>query len=105
MEGFDIGPRRASLRDGIAKAKTIVWNGPMGVFEKEALRRGHEAVAEACAGDAKNPTRSRSSAAATRAAAIEQMGLADKVSHVSTGGGASLEFLESGRFSTLDILD
>ena len=106
MEGFDIGPKTRELyKAEIAKAKTIVWNGPMGVFEKKPFAAGTRAVAEAVA-----EATSRSGAVTIigggdSAAAIEQMGLSDKVSHVSTGGGASLEFLENGHFSTLDILD
>jgi phosphoglycerate kinase len=106
MEGFDIGPKTRKLyADEIAKAKTVIWNGPMGVFEKKPFAEGTRAVAQAVAdATAKNHATSVIGGGDS-AAAVEQMGLADKVSHVSTGGGASLEFLESGHFSTLDILD
>ena len=106
MEGFDIGPKtREMYKAEIAKAKTIVWNGPMGVFEKKPFAEGTRAVAQAVAdATAKNGAISVIGGGDS-AAAVEQMGLADKVSHVSTGGGASLEFLENGHFSTLDILD
>ena len=103
--GFDIGPKTIAMyTDEIAKAKTVIWNGPMGVFEKPQFAAGTKAVAEACAAStAKGAT--TIIGGGDSAAAIEQMGLSEKVSHVSTGGGASLEFLENGHFSTLDILD
>jgi phosphoglycerate kinase len=105
MEGFDIGPKTAKLyAEEIAKAKTVVWNGPMGVFEKKPFAAGTQKVAQAVA-DATSQGAVTIIGGGDSAAAIEQMGLADKVSHVSTGGGASLEFLEKGHFSTLDILD
>jgi phosphoglycerate kinase len=105
MEGFDIGPKTRKLyADEIAKSKTVVWNGPMGVFEKKPFAAGTQAVAQAVA-DATSHGAVTIIGGGDSAAAIEQMHLADKVSHVSTGGGASLEFLEKGHFSTLDILD
>ncbi|HZK80220.1 MAG TPA: phosphoglycerate kinase [Humisphaera sp.] len=105
LEGFDIGPKTRELyKAEIAKAKTVIWNGPMGVFEKKPFAEGTRAVAQAVA-DATSHGAITIIGGGDSAAAIEQMGLADKVSHVSTGGGASLEFLENGHFSTLDILD
>ncbi|HEX8523331.1 MAG TPA: phosphoglycerate kinase [Tepidisphaeraceae bacterium] len=105
MEGFDIGPKtREIYKAEILKSRTIVWNGPMGVFEKKPFAAGTQAVAQAVA-DATAHGGTTIIGGGDSAAAIEQMGLADKVSHVSTGGGASLEFLENGHFSTLDILD
>jgi phosphoglycerate kinase len=91
---FDVGPRSAHrFAREIAGAKTVVWNGPMGVFEKPPFDAGTRAVADAMA--------HATAAGATTivgggdsAAAVEQMGLASRMSHVSTGGGASLEFLE-----------
>ncbi len=106
MEGFDIGPKtRALYAAEIAKAKTIIWNGPMGVFEKKPFAAGTRAVAEAVAQATDKHDAISIIGGGDSAAAIEQLHLADKVSHVSTGGGASLEFLEKGHFSTLDILD
>jgi phosphoglycerate kinase len=106
MEGFDIGPKTCGLYvEEIRKSKTVVWNGPMGVFEKEPFEDGTMAVAEAVADATQKNDATTIIGGGDSAAAIEQFGLADKVSHVSTGGGASLEFLENGHFSTIDILD
>ena len=89
--GCDIGPKTRKLfADAVASAKTVVWNGPMGVFENPTLAAGTLAVAEALAkSDAITIIGGGDSAAA-----VNQMGLGDKMSHISTGGGASLEFLE-----------
>ena len=90
-EGCDIGPKTAEMyADAVTSAKTVVWNGPMGVFENPILAKGTIAVAKALAAtDATTIIGGGDSAAAA-----EQFGLADKMSHISTGGGASLEFLE-----------
>ena len=105
MEGFDIGPKTRELyKAEVARAKTVVWNGPMGVFEKKPFAAGTRAIAEAVA-EATSRGAVTIIGGGDSAAAVEQMGLAEQVSHVSTGGGASLEFLEKGHFSTLDILD
>jgi 3-phosphoglycerate kinase len=77
----------------------------MGVFEKEPFEDGTQSVAEAVADATQKIGAVSIIGGGDSAAAVEQMGLADKVSHVSTGGGASLEFLEKGHFATLDILD
>ena len=89
--GLDIGEKSQALfADAVKSAKTVVWNGPMGVFENPTLAKGTIAVAQALA----------ESSAVTivgggdSAAACEQLGFADKITHISTGGGASLEFLE-----------
>lgn len=91
MEGLDIGPKSAKLfGDAVAEAKTVVWNGPMGVFENPTLAQGTIAVAKALAeSDAVTIVGGGDSAAA-----CEQLGFADRITHISTGGGASLEFLE-----------
>jgi 3-phosphoglycerate kinase len=106
LSGFDIGPKtREIFKTEIAKAKTIVWNGPMGVFEKPQFAQGTQQIAQAVADATAKNHATTVIGGGDSAAAIEQMGLSEKVSHVSTGGGASLEFLENGHFSTLDILD
>lgn len=88
---LDIGPdTRARYAAEIATAKTVIWNGPMGVFEMPAFAEGTRAVAQALA----NSSAKTVIGGGDSVAAIEQMGLADKVSHISTGGGASLELLE-----------
>ena len=91
MEGCDIGPKTAELyANEVKSAKTVVWNGPMGVFENPTLAAGTLKVAQAMA-DADATT---IIGGGDSAAAVNQMGLGSKMSHISTGGGASLEFLE-----------
>ncbi len=89
--GMDIGPKTVELySDAVKNAKTVVWNGPMGVFENPTLAKGTKSVAQALADtDAITIIGGGDSAAA-----VNQMGFGDKMSHISTGGGASLEFLE-----------
>ena len=90
-EGLDIGPKTAKLfSDAVLSAKTVVWNGPMGVFENPTLAKGTIAVAEALAASSATTI----VGGGDSAAACEQLGFADKITHISTGGGASLEFLE-----------
>ena len=89
--GMDIGPKTAELfAEAIKSAKTVVWNGPMGVFENPILSKGTLSVAQAMA-DADATT---IIGGGDSAAAVNQLGFGDKMSHISTGGGASLEFLE-----------
>jgi len=88
--GLDIGPAtRAEYAAEIAKAKTIVWNGPMGVFEMPQFAEGTLAIAKAVAASSAISI----VGGGDSVAAVKKMGLGDKVSHISTGGGASLEFL------------
>jgi phosphoglycerate kinase len=102
---YDIGPRSAQrFAREIEGALTVVWNGPMGVFETKPFDKGTRAVADALA-------RATASGATTivgggdSAAAVEEMGLAARMSHVSTGGGASLEFLEGKELPGVTALD
>ena len=89
--GLDIGPKTRELfAEAVKAAKTVIWNGPMGVFENDELAKGTMAVAQALAdSDATTIVGGGDSAAA-----VEKLGFADKITHISTGGGASLEFLE-----------
>ncbi|MBL4883039.1 MAG: phosphoglycerate kinase [Planctomycetaceae bacterium] len=102
FEGLDIGPETAKLyAETVKGAKTVVWNGPMGVFEMSPFDAGTKAVAQAIAdGDSISIIGGGDSAAA-----IQQLGFADQVSHVSTGGGASLAMLEGQAFEAVDLLD
>ncbi|MEX0701228.1 MAG: phosphoglycerate kinase [Planctomycetales bacterium] len=101
-EGLDIGPRTAEKYAAeIRRAKTVVWNGPMGVFEMPPFDAGTKAVAQAIA----ETDCTSVIGGGDSAAAIEQLGFADRVSHVSTGGGASLAMLEGKRFEAVDVLD
>ncbi|MBL4701053.1 MAG: phosphoglycerate kinase [Phycisphaeraceae bacterium] len=102
FEGLDIGPQTAKIyADLVSNAKTVVWNGPMGVFEMPPFDAGTKAVAQAIAdSDSVSIIGGGDSAAA-----IEILGFADQVSHVSTGGGASLEMLEGKKFASVELLD
>ena len=101
MMGLDIGPKTMELFANEAKnAKTVVWNGPMGVFENPVLAKGTIAVAKALAeADATTIIGGGDSAAA-----VVQLGFADKMSHISTGGGASLEYLEGKGLPGIDAI-
>ena len=102
-EGLDIGTKTCELfAKVIASAKTVVWNGPMGVFEFEKFAVGTKAVAQALA---ENTDAVTIIGGGDSAAAVEQLGYADKVTHISTGGGASLEFLEGRVLPGIACLD
>jgi phosphoglycerate kinase len=101
-EGLDIGPQTAERYAAIVRnAKTIIWNGPMGVFEMPPFDAGTRAVAKAVA-EAQGTS---IIGGGDSAAAIEQLGYADQVTHVSTGGGASLSMLEGQKFEAVELLD
>lgn len=90
-EGLDIGPKTRELfADAVKSAKTVVWNGPMGVSENPVLSAGTVAVAQALA----DTDATTIIGGGDSAAAVNNLGFGDKMTHISTGGGASLEFLE-----------
>ncbi len=102
FEGLDIGPETAkAYAQVVAGAKTVVWNGPMGVFEMPPFDAGTRAVAQAIA----DSEATSIIGGGDSAAAVLQLGFADQVSHVSTGGGASLAMLEGRPFAAVDLLD
>jgi phosphoglycerate kinase len=102
--GLDIGPRTMTLYGAeIAKAKTIVWNGPMGVFEMPAFAKGTLAIAKAVA-SATEADAISIVGGGDSVAAVHQSGVSDKISHISTGGGASLEFLGGRKLPGVEAL-
>jgi len=104
-EGLDIGPQTRKLfAEKLAGVQTIVWNGPMGVFELPPFDEGTKAVALAVAEATSKGARSIIGGGDS-ASAVEKLGLEERISHISTGGGASLEFLEGKKFKCLEILD
>lgn len=103
--GLDIGPRTQSEFAGVIRsAKTIVWNGPMGVFEMAPFRVGTKVVAKAIA-EATDAGATSIVGGGDSAAAVETFDLADRMTHVSTGGGASLEMLAGAKFESVELLD
>ncbi|MHC4395403.1 MAG: phosphoglycerate kinase [Planctomycetota bacterium] len=104
-EGLDIGPAAQEFfAEKLVGVKTIVWNGPMGVFELPPFDEGTKAVALAVAEATDKGARSIIGGGDS-ASAVENLGLVERISHISTGGGASLEFLEGKKFKCLEILD
>jgi 3-phosphoglycerate kinase len=105
FQGLDIGPKTVERFTTIIKnSQTVLWNGPMGVFEFPNFAVGTRAVAQALA-DATKAGATTIVGGGDSAAAVEQLGFADEITHISTGGGASLEFLEGKVLPGVDILD
>src|SRR6185503_16575993 len=99
--GLDIGPETGKRYSGIvAKARTIVWNGPMGVFENPKFSQGTFAIARAVA----ESTSFSIVGGGDTAAAVAQSGMESRISHISTGGGASLEFLSGQKLPGVEVL-
>ena len=105
LMGLDIGPKTfKNFREILSQAKTIVWNGPVGAFETQPFETGTFALARTIA-EATGRGAVTVIGGGDSAAAVEQVGLAEQMTHISTGGGASLKFLEGKRFEPIEILD
>jgi phosphoglycerate kinase len=101
-QGLDIGPKSiAAIEKIVAEAKTIVWNGPAGVFEFQKFAVGTNAIAKAVAA---NKGATSIIGGGDSVSAINKTGLADQITHISTGGGASLEFLEGKKLPGVEAL-
>ena len=102
VEGVDIGEKTAKIfADAVKSAKTVIWNGPMGVFENPQLAHGTIEVAKALA----NTSATTIIGGGDSAAAVAQLGFADKMTHISTGGGASLELFEGKKLPGIECLN
>jgi len=102
--GVDIGPETIQLyREKLADAKTVVWNGPMGIFEMALFAEGTKAICQAMA--EVDEVGTAIVGGGDTAAAVERFGLPEEMTHISTGGGASLEFLEGKPFATIEVID
>jgi phosphoglycerate kinase len=103
--GLDVGPKTiATIQKSLSDCKTVIWNGPMGVFEMEAFAKGTFAIANTLA-ELTSKGCITIIGGGDSVAAVEQAGLADKMSHISTGGGASLELLEGKVLPGIAALD
>ena len=102
--GLDIGPETIQIYlEKLADAKTVLWNGPMGVFEITPFGEGTRSICQAMAQVDENGT--AVVGGGDTAAAVEKYGLAEQMTHISTGGGAGLEFLEGKPFETIEVID
>ena len=102
MQGLDIGPKTAEkFAEVVKNAKTVIWNGPMGVSENPCFANGTISVAKALA----NTTATTIIGGGDSAAAVKNLGFADKMSHISTGGGASLELFEGKKLPGIECLN